>query len=220
MCTKNKVNQLTNTVKNVIESFNRRKSRLRKLNYSHLFFVKLLTVAQNYGIKIATSHLKVKVSHQSLHKMSQLYGLEFVKQLNLSIRKLFPLGKRRFLAVDGSRISMNKKIAHKESCFQLTKSGSYTTSLLTSVYDIDNKIPVALNLTGHHNERDGFLDCLDHLRKGDCLIFDRGYYSYDLLKKLKERELDFIFRIKSNSKLLKEPLNGTRTVSYLIGNKS
>jgi len=83
----------------------------------------------------------------------------------------------------------------------LTPSKSYTDALLTTIYNVDQKIPYGWHLSGHHNERKGFLAILNDVARGDTVIFDRGYYSQELVTNLERKGIHYIFRLKMNSKL-------------------
>ena len=61
----------------------------------------------------------------------------------------------------------------------------YTDTLLTTIYSVDQKVPWSWKLTGHHNVRAGFSDLVNQRclwQRGDIVIFDRGYYSSELVK--------------------------------------
>lgn len=69
-----------------------------------------------------------------------------------------------------------------------------------NLYDINNKIPINYYLIKTRNEREAFRNQIKYLRNGDTVIFDRGYYSYDLVEKLEIINVNYIFRLKSNKK--------------------
>ena len=205
----------------MLEKQNNKKSRHRKIDLKHLLYARFLAVSQNFGAKISTSHLqntaKVEFSYQSIQKATKKYSLDLSNALMGKLISLFPKSNRRFLAVDGSNGRLNKAIGLKNKDFKLTKKNSYTKSLITTIYDIDNKAPIAMNLRGKRDERSAFLDCLKYLRKRDCVIFDRGYYSEQLEKQLRTEEIDYIFRLKSNSSVINNPPAGAKSVSFTKG---
>jgi len=108
---------------------------------------------------------------------------------------------KRFFAVDGTRLAINRSVANSTPDYRLTPSGSYTDALLTTVYDIGTKVPYKWNLTGHHDERRGFTSLINHFKRGDVVVFDRGYYSDELLNQLQQRGIFYLFRLKNNSKM-------------------
>lgn len=48
------------------------------------------------------------------------------------------------------------------------------------------------------DERKCFKEQLKYIRKGDTLLFDRGYFSEDLVNTLNNKKIDYIFRIKKH----------------------
>lgn len=220
MSDKDNILKLLKTIDNCIEKLN--KKRHRKINFKHLFYTRFLGISQNFGVEISTSHLqnvsKIKVSYQSVQKAIKNYSFDLGNSLKGNLIRLFPKSNRRFLAVDGSTGRLNKSIGLKDTNFKLTKNGTYTKSLITTVYDVDNKLPIFMNLRGSRDERSAFLDCLKYLRQGDCLIFDRGYYSASLEEELKQKGIDYIFRLKCNSSIIKNPPAGAKIVTFSVRN--
>ena len=72
-----------------------------------------------------------------------------------------------------------------------------------NLYDINNKIPINYFLIKTRNEREAFRNQIKYLRSGDIVIFDRGYYSYDIVEKLEIIDVNYIFRLKSSKKEVK-----------------
>jgi len=99
--------------------------------------------------------------------------------------------------------------------FRLSENGEYCTGLLSSIYDIERKIPFNYELSnGHEGERVVLIRQLKYLKEGDTLIMDKGYYSLELLKELKERKINYIFRMKKSSTHVKQDKN-----DYLVNVK-
>jgi IS4 transposase len=70
------------------------------------------------------------------------------------------------------------------------------------------------------DERKCFIEQLKYVRKNDILLFDRGYYSEELINILNNKNIDYIFRTKKNflkNKYLKE--NNLNEYIYYINNK-
>jgi len=85
----------------------------------------------------------------------------------------------------------------------------------SSIYDIERKIPFNYELSnGHEGERVVLIRQLKYLKEGDTLIMDKGYYSLELLKELKERKINYIFRMKKSSTHVKQDKN-----DYLVNVK-
>jgi len=187
--------------------------RHRKITFQKLFYQKVTSLSRKLSYQASLSHLiritNQKLTRQALCAANRRFYSKLQPLIAGLLRKYFLRNGRR-LAVDGSRLPINRKIANKNPEFKLTSSGSYVDALLTTIYDVDKKIPIAWHLSGHHDERKGFLEIADSvLRKGDTIIFDRGYFSNDILKKLHKKGVYFLFRMKKNSSLITNNKNGS-----------
>ena len=71
--------------------------------------------------------------------------------------------------------------------------------MLSRLYRLHERIPVDFVLVAHKNERAVVPGHLDALRAGDVIVFDRGYYSWDLLDHHVARGLHPVFGIKAGA---------------------
>ena len=104
----------------------------------------------------------------------------------------------RKFAIDGTRLSLPASLSEKG--YKHTSEDGICESLLTVVYDINNKIPFCLNHTKKLSEKQGFLGIINNFPVNSILIFDRGYFSEELKNILIEKKLKYIFRLRDESK--------------------
>ena len=116
----------------------------------------------------------VVTSHQAVDKFADKIKLNHIDNISRVIKKYFPKSQR-FFAVDGSRLAISKSINDNDKRFKLTPTDSYAMGLLTTLYDINNRVPFACDLSPYGDERAGFLKLVKYLKRGDTVIFDRGY---------------------------------------------
>jgi hypothetical protein len=110
-------------------------------------------------------------------------------------------GVGRKLAVDGTKISINKKIPG----YKLTKNKRYKKALISTLYSVDHKLPITFDLSEKLDERKSFQEYLmKYVKPGDEIAFDRGYYSKELIKKVDKNGSFFICRMKENSELVQQ----------------
>ena len=121
----------------------------------------------------------------------------------------------RTLAVDGSRIALTKS----QSGTRAGRTRSVPTCLLSSIYDVNNRVIVSMDLSDHYDERAALKRMLMDVKAGDTLVMDRGYYSDSLLQLLDAQGIKFVCRLRSNIGSKFTPLgNGIfRTPSGTIG---
>jgi len=68
--------------------------------------------------------------------------------------------------------------------------------MLSSMVDVKTKACIDFELTNHFNERKAATSMLRSVRKGDTLLFDRGYYSKDLLRSVHDSHAFGVWRLK------------------------
>jgi hypothetical protein len=120
--------------------------------------------------------------------------------------------KERFIAVDGSELTFLKSL---DSHFKLNKHNTYTTGLVSCLYDVDLQIPINYQLSNSFNERNILINQLKYLKPNDVLIADRGYYSFEIIDKLFNSNINFVFRLKKSDIKVKE-MNDNNLDSFIF----
>ena len=102
---------------------------------------------------------------------------------------------KRIVAVDGSQINC---LSSLNTDLNNSKHENYTTGLLSCLYDVNLEIPINYSISNDTSEINSLVNQLKYLSKGDLLIADRGYYSESIIFYLNEKNINFLFRIRSN----------------------
>lgn len=179
--------------------------------------VNFLTKSLSLEIVNFVSHLKSRLGRnqsaftksafiQARNKVSPDVFLYLIKRLNdefytdNSNVKLI-LNGYRVLAVDGTCITLPTTKELEDLYGKSTNQNqAYSVQARASVlYDLSNRM--ALNSILSHidiGERELALKQLSHCKKGDLVIYDRGYPSYDLFHEHYEKNVAFVVRAKSN----------------------
>lgn len=186
--------------------------REREMDYGDIIY---LLYKKNYSgdsYDNIISEMKIEgksnVTKAAFIKKRKLLDCKYLNELNDDLlHYIYVKNTGRILAVDGSHVNMHKKLT--KFGFPLSANGHYATGLISCIYDVKNKIPINCNLVTGTDERKAFLEQLPYLKKGDTVITDRGYYSYDLAQKLTENGINYIFRMKKDTKMVRE-LNSTK----------
>ena len=117
----------------------------------------------------------------------------------------------RIFAVDGSKLNLPRPLA-QEGYRTPSSNAHYPQGLLSCLYQLRSRIPVDFDLLAHGNERLAALAHLRALAPGDVVVYDRGYYSFQLLHAHAERRLQAVFRLQRNaSALFRDFILGDRT---------
>jgi hypothetical protein len=198
-------NCLCENIKIINEKVSKRK---RKLNFKDILFYSVYKNGNNYSYETTNSHLKflniAETTKQTLSKRRKSIDPLYFKQLNDElINFIYKNDKdRRFIAIDGSKINLDAKFG-KQDIYKLSKNKNYSTALISSIYDVNKRMPINYEIYKSFNEREALVDQLNYFKKGDVAIMDRGYYSKILLEKFINIGVDPIFRIPKGLTIVK-----------------
>ena len=104
----------------------------------------------------------------------------------------------RVFAIDGSKINLPRScINNGYRC--PTKQSYYPQGLISCMYQLQSKIPFDFDLLDHENERKAALNHINKLSENDIVVYDRGYYSYEVLHEHILKGLHPVFRIKKKN---------------------
>lgn len=131
---------------------------------------------------------------------------------------------QQIVAVDATQINLRKNLS--DNGLNLNKNGSSVNGFILGLYNVTYSTPISLKLLHDKNERNGFLNFInstDH-HNNKIYVFDRGYYSRNLVRILNNKNIKFVFRLKDNLKILPDvddetvqlDNNSVRIVSYMI----
>ena len=99
----------------------------------------------------------------------------------------------RIHAVDGSKADLPRPLA--DAGYAVPHGAHYPQGLVSCLRRLDTKTPVDFSLSADANERAAALRHFDAPESGDIVVFDRGYFSYDLV----ERGIHPVFRLQSGT---------------------
>lgn len=146
--------------------------------------------------KSAFVQARMKISPKVFKHLSQTLINEFYTDNELAIKtwKNF-----RLLAVDGSRITLP---ITKELLASYGETKNQTTTGIVQarcsvLYDLENNYVLDGELAPlSQGERATAILHLSYCRKGDLIIYDRGYPSYDFINYHITNNLDYVMRVK------------------------
>ena len=105
---------------------------------------------------------------------------------------------RRLYAVDGTKMNLPRELI---ACGyrQPAPGAHYPQGLVSCLYRLNDRMPMDFDLAAHGDERRMAAAHLKRLRAGDVVVYDRGYYSFELLWDHVRRGIDCVFRLPRNS---------------------
>ena len=135
----------------------------------------------------------------------------FHKAVNLAyelwpVKSQYSWNGMSVFAVDGSKFTLPATISLRkefdpESGLQKRGKGHFPQCMVSTVYDVFRRLPIARTVVGvNASEREEVIKLLPKIPSDGILMFDRGYPSFELIKILSEKyKGHFLFRCKSKS---------------------
>ncbi len=114
------------------------------------------------------------------------------------IGKQYKWKRHRVFAVDGSKINLPLRLT-RQGYKKPSRNAYYPQGLVSSLYQLQSKIPFDFALVNHDNERATALDHLKVLARDDIVVYDRGYFSYEMLYRHLQRGIHSVFRIRNKT---------------------
>jgi hypothetical protein len=170
--------------------------RKRKLTTWGVLSVLMRAAAQPVGLR---NHVALEpawnFSDVALHKarirMPQGAFAALYRQM------LPPAGPRpRVFAVDGTKVRLPPSVP-PDGFQRCAGAVVHPSALISCLTDVATDVVHDLVISRSHNERAAALCHLPHVRAGDTLVFDRGYWSRDMAASLLALGVRFVFRVKT-----------------------
>jgi hypothetical protein len=103
----------------------------------------------------------------------------------------------RTFAVDGSKITLPRALLKQD--FKTPHCGYCPEALLSVLFRLSDKMVYDLRLSKQKDERAEAFFHLNTVGKGDLIIYDRGYISYNLILEHLEKNVTAVFRVPYNT---------------------
>jgi hypothetical protein len=201
---------LSTNIKNINNEIIKRD---RKLKFEEILYGSIYKCINNTSYQDVSSKINLNFIEKNINKTitktafinkkNDISPHHFLNINDSFINYIFKNDKTpRVYGVDGSFINLFKNF-NKYGFMYSSKNETYCQGIISCLYDINNKLPINYSLIKTRDEREAFRNQIKYLKKGDTVIFDRGYYSYDIVEKLESIGVNYIFRLKSNKKEVK-----------------
>lgn len=174
--------------------------RARTLNTEALVFISHQKAIVDRGLQHVIAVHDIKVSAAAVCKARQKVPAgEFRKAL-----PMFSSEGRRVLAIDGSKVHIPPSFGHhgfktRTNDQPVGRPAKRIMCMLSSLVDTSTRCCVDFTITKHFNERTAAQTLFRSTKKNDIVLFDRGYYSFDLTQTMLEKDIDFVIRLKKDA---------------------
>jgi hypothetical protein len=176
--------------------------RRRKIDTSSLFYTLTKCCIQERGVRHILRMGDEQYSSQALHSARKKLPPGAFKEVNRFLHR-GPHQPRTF-AIDGSKVHVHPSFINagyktRTNDKPVPRPAKRPLVMLSSMVDVKTKACVDFELTKHFNERTAAVSMLRSVRKNDTLLFDRGYYSKGLLKRVHDSRAFGVWRLKINA---------------------
>lgn len=176
--------------------------RRRKIDTSSVFYALTKCCIQERGVGHILRMENERYSPQAIHKARKKLPQGAFKEMNRFL--LRGPHEPRVFAVDGSKVHVHPSFVNagyksRTNDKPVPRPAKRPLVMLSSMVDVKSKTCVDFELTKHFNEREAATKMLRSIQKGDTLVFDRGYYSKDLLRSVHNAGAFGVWRLKINA---------------------
>ena len=182
-------------------------TRKRKINTKILFNIMSKVLTKNKGIKHVLAFNNYFnnsdiISDAAICKARNKCSYEIFDNIKTNLISKFNKHNNIF-AVDGSKFHIPDSFAKigfaKIGFTTRSPTSHHILGMISTIFDVNTKIPINTLLCKHHNKRTAICQQLKHIPKHSILIFDRGYYSKNLLAELENNNIKYLFRLKRDA---------------------
>jgi hypothetical protein len=103
----------------------------------------------------------------------------------------------RTLGIDGSKFTLPKQLL-AEGYIKSGDHAYYPQGLVSILYDLSTGIPMDFDMVKHNNERACAVKHMQTIEKGDIIVHDRGYFSFELLARYVQIGAHPVFRMQKS----------------------
>lgn len=200
--------------------------RFRKIDFYDLFFYMLFYnssinethSSSNYNFIINNN---IDVSKNAfinrLMKLDSNYIKDFNDKFINFFYSLFKIDINNIItATDGSNI---KLLACTNKYFKLNKNEYYTNATISCIYDVNNNLPLSMDINNSFNEVDNLIKQLNNnsIKKYKITnTTDRGYDDEKLMKYYLENNISFVSRLTKTNKFVDKLENNKLNAKFSI----
>ena len=177
--------------------------RKRKINTASIFASLCAASLNKRGLRHIVDADNSDFTPQALGKSRMKLPDNLFHDINRAIQKPYQEGPRIY-AVDGSKVHVHPSFVKqgfksRTNDKPVSRPAKRPLAMLSSMLDVKTRTCYDALVTEHFNERKSALSHMTQAKAGDTILFDRGYYSSQLLQKACDMGLKVVFRLKRNA---------------------
>ena len=223
---------INQSIYNIIFKINKIKSRNNKLKFtdvvSYLFNYTFINSTKNDVVSNLNYDNNLNVHYSNYQKKEAKIPLIFYYDLFNNIQSLFytKYSDTKYLNYS---INNKKNIVCVDGTYNnttISNDGNLETSLNMGYFDFNNKIPLNIKFKGVENKNKEIKSFIHDIENKNIdtndvvFVFDRAYFSYDLINYLDKNNYYYVIRVKKSSLYLKKDNNKINKIKKQINNKN
>ena len=194
----------------------RKRCRILSTQFLVLFIFKLVLSKNKQGYNSTLSELwdtmsgnsdiqlpqEKPIAASSICEARQKMPTEIFNELNKEVVAEFNQSRpsstwrgHRLFGTDGSKLNLPRELEKYGYKILNPTNQHYPTGLFSTLYNLSQGVIYDFSLESHLDERRSVLEHMKHLKTGDVLILDRGYFSYYLLHESIMRGIHLVCRL-------------------------
>ena len=197
-----------------------------KTRYNKITFIDALCYIFNYSF-IKTTKLSVtseynynnnkNIDRTSYYRKELKIPITFYENILIKIKNIFDKYYNRYNLIDINDKKSNYQIQPVDGTYnninEDNKKGILETSLNMGYYNVTKNIPIDIDFRGKENKNKEINSFINYINNKNfdinniIFVFDRAYFSYDFIKFLNDKKINYVIRMKNNSNLLKSVVN-------------
>lgn len=171
-------------------------------------------------VLMCTNDMTTGVSAAAVCKARQKIPVGVFKKAMQSIQRRNNLPN--IYAIDGSKVHVSPILAtqgfkSRTNNKQVSRPAKRPICMLSSIVNVKTGCCLDFRVTKHFNERKAAIKLFESVNPNDVLLFDRGYFSKEMVNQMNERGINFVMRLKCDAfKGVKQFLNNNKLTKNVM----
>jgi hypothetical protein len=175
--------------------------RKRKITTASILSTLASCSVRNRGIEHILQEQEKGFSQQALSYARAKLPENLFRNMNITLQVKGLRKEPKIFAIDGSKVHIHPSFVKegykpRTNDVPVPRPAKRPIAMLSSMVDVKTKTCYDSIVTKHFNERKAAKILFESTIKGDTVIFDRGYYSKDLVIDASKAGLNVLFRLK------------------------
>jgi hypothetical protein len=182
--------------------------RNRNITFKDIVYFCMYKNGNSYSYTQTNIKMQIKnllnVSDQAIIKKRNSINPNYFKKINNKLLNYAYINSNepRLLAVDGTYLPVSVNL--NKYGYRTSKKKRYCSILNSCVLDVNNYFVVDYHVCKNYGEQSAVLKQINCFKENDIVLFDRNYFSYNLIKEFNKINAYVVIRLKINLIIVEE----------------